>query len=124
MKMTPLECCQIGATYGATNERNLKALESAARIHAETPFESGLLERVLRQHPEMINGWLRWVEDKRWSPAWYFTADDDHYVVGYFSTDKSECKSEIFEDRYQACAAFIIHELEDFRTLREEKGKW
>lgn len=122
--MTPLECCEIGATYGDTRERDLRSLESAAQLHAEMPMNPAELERELRQRPEIVEGWLRWAEDKRWSPAWYFTADDGHCVVGYFSTDDSECKSAIFEDRYQACAAFIIHELEDYRSLREEKGNW
>ena len=71
--MTPLECCRIGATYGATGSRDLTALQAAARAHAHLPFEIEVLEKELRRHPEAVDGWVRWSEDKRWSPAWYLT---------------------------------------------------
>ncbi len=122
--MTPLECCEIGTTYGDTGARDLRSLERAARLHAEMQMSQVDLDRELRQRPDIVDGWLRWSEDKRWSPAWYFYEVDGHCIVGYFSDDDSECRSSKFEDRYQACAAFIIHELEDYRSLREEKGKW
>ena len=123
--MTPLKCCQIGATYGATGVRDLTALESAARRHAEMPIDSKQLERELRRHPETVDGWLRWSADKRWSPAWYFSAEDGHWVVGCFSLKESECRSNVFNDRFEACAAFIIRELEDwynFVRLNDEGG--
>lgn len=120
--MTPLKCCQIGATYGATGVRDLTALESGARQHAEMPIDSKQLERELRRHPETVDGWLRWSADKRWSPAWYFSAGDGHWVVGYFSLKESECPSTVFNDRFEACAAFIIHELKDYSL--ERKGDW
>jgi hypothetical protein len=121
--MTPRECCNIGATYGDTRERDLRSLKLAAQLHAEVPMNPAALESELRKLPEMVDGWLRWAEDKRWSPAWFFTADGDQFVVGYLSTDTLKCKSKVFEDRYQACAAFIIHELEDYRFLLEQRGE-
>ena len=123
--MTPLDCCEIGATYATTGERDLASLEAAARTHARSQFDAGALELELRNRPEIVDGWLRWGEDKRWSPAWYFSgADDGQYVVGYFSSDESQCTQTFFNDQSCACAAFIIHELEDYRLLLESEGKW
>jgi hypothetical protein len=123
--MTPLDCCEIGANYAATGMRDLASLDAAARLHAQSGFAPCDLERELRNRPEIVDGWLRWVEDKRWSPAWYFSpTDDNRYLVGYYSTEESEQKQDVFDDRCHACATFIIHELEDYRALLESKGKW
>lgn len=122
--MTPIECCEIGAAYCATKVRDLRSLERAARLHAEMPLNPAELERELRQRPELVDSWQRWDEDKRWSPSWYFSVENGRCLVGYFSTDEAACKSTTFENRYQACAAFIICELEDYRSLREQKGMW
>jgi hypothetical protein len=100
-------------------------LEIAARSHAKVRFDALTLENELRHRPEVVDGWLRWSEDKRWSPAWYFSiADDDSCVVGYYSTDETRQTKTIFDNPFNACAAFIIHELEDYRLLQESKGKW
>lgn len=123
--MTPLDCCEIGANYAVTGERDLASLEAAARWHDQSRFEAGELEHELRTRPEIVTGWLRWVEDKRWTPAWYFSpTDEGRYVVGYLSTDETQQTQTVFNDPYSACAAFIIHELEDYRSFRQSKGKW
>ncbi|MCC9602229.1 hypothetical protein LOC67_16865 [Stieleria sp. JC731] len=123
--MTPSNCCEIGASYAVTGERDLAALDAAARLHDHSPFDVNELERELRYRPELVDGWLRWVEDKRWSPTWYFSpTDNGQYLVGYFSPDEDQKRLTVFDDRYRACAAFIIHELESYRLLLESKGRW
>jgi hypothetical protein len=103
----------------------MASLEAAARTHAQSQFDAGALELELRERSDIIDGWLRWVEDKHWSPAWYFSAaDDGRYVVGFFSTEESQRTQAFFNDQYSACAAFIIHELEDYQSLRQSKGTW
>lgn len=115
--MTPLQCCEIGAHYAATGDRDLVSLESAARRHVRSQFAPEALERELRDQPEIVAGWLAWAADKRWSPAWYFCATGDgQYMVGYFSTDDTQRTQTLFNDQFSACASFIIHELEDYNT--------
>ena len=105
--------------------RDLASLGTAARLHAQSEFDAGGLERELLKRPDIVAGWLRWGEDKRWSPAWYFSAtQDNRYVVGYYSADESQQKEDVFDDPHHACAVYIIHELEDYRALLESKGEW
>ena len=122
--MTPLECCKIGALYAETGERDLRLLEKASRQHASTTIDGQSLERELRRWPEIVDNWLRWSEDKRWAPAWYFSQAGAHYIVGYYATKKAQCHSKTFADRFRACTEFIVHELEDYRMLLEHQRKW
>ena len=76
--------------------------------------ESNIYE-VLIQHPECINQWLSWSEDKRSSSGWYFKQDEDgKYIVGFFPTSK-DFNVNIYSDKTEACAVFIKREIEDIR---------
>ena len=123
--MTPAACCEIGSEYAETGTRRIDILEEAARAHAEKPFNHSELANALRETPEIVDGWLLWSEDKRWSPAWYFSAEKQNsFHVGYYTSNSGQQLETRYEDRYNACAAFIVHELEDYKRLLAEKGKW
>ena len=66
-------------------------------------------------HPEFINMWFSWSENKRSSSGWYIKQNDNStYTVGYFPTNKDMPQLEFFDIK-EACAAFIIKEIEEIR---------
>jgi hypothetical protein len=69
------------------------------------------LEERLRTHPELIDDWLTYSADKRTSSGWFFQ-DDDVVTVGYFEADRGISHEQHFSDRLQACAEFIMREIE------------
>lgn len=55
-------------------------------VHEQVTEEE--IRRVLLQHPEYVNVWLTYSEDKRTSSGWYLLRESEQtYVVGYFEAD-------------------------------------
>jgi len=59
---------------------------------------------VLQSNPSLINEWMSWSEDQRCTPAYYFREDADGYIVGRLP----EQEQVEFDDRFSACADFIV----------------
>ena len=59
---------------------------------------------VLQSNPSLIDEWMSWSEDQRCTPAYYFREDADGYVVGRLP----EHERVVFDDRFLACADFIV----------------
>ena len=70
------------------------------------------LRAFLTKHPELVPIWQGWSEDKRTSAGWYFLEKGDRYVVGYYPTGPEY----VFDDRFEACATFIVHEMHELAS--------
>jgi hypothetical protein len=71
----------------------------------------------LLNHPEAIDQWEGWSDDKRTTSGWYLRKKDNIYIVAFFPKNDSVKPIE-FSDPAKACAVFIIKELEDTRLER------
>jgi hypothetical protein len=58
-------------------------------------------------HPQIIDEWLRWSENKRVSSGWYFNRRTNGFEIGYHPD------GEILEinDPHLACAEFVVREV-------------
>lgn len=90
--------------------------------------ESGYLElydkikeehiiEVLKMKPHLIKEWLRWSDNKRSSPSWYFTRGEDGKCFVGHSPESKEFEEINTSDEFYACAAFIKREAERIRML-------
>src|SRR5688572_26632310 len=59
---------------------------------------------VLRSNPCLVDDWLRWSDDQRCTPSYYFLEEQGAYVVGRIPGKERA----VFKDRITACADFII----------------
>ena len=89
----------------------------AGYFENHSQISEGSIREQLTQHPECVDEWARWSEDKRSSSGWYFEHNGrtGKYVVGYFADDAGRGRPLEFGDRTDACAAFIKREIEDIR---------
>ena len=79
------------------------------------------LEGVLRNDSSLVEDWKAFSEDKRWSPAWYFTTGGGISVVGHNPPDPN-MKEKTFRDPFQACAYFVKMEMEAFRGRHQDEA--
>ena len=74
---------------------------------------------ALREHPDRIDDWMQYAEDKRTDRGWYFTTDTSvvpcRIVVGYFSRRTKVIEQE-YADRIEAAATYVKMEIENIRT--------
>jgi hypothetical protein len=76
--------------------------------------------QYLIDNPNYINQWFIWSEDKRVSSGLYLQRNGEgKYEVGHLHS-KSDFKIGLFSDIKEACAHFIILEIEEIRKSRLE----
>lgn len=91
-------------------------LKETDYFKAHDQITEASIHEELSKHPECIDEWMRYSEDKRTSSGWYFKQEDEGtYIVGYFADEKGKSIKLKFTDRIEACAAFIKRELESIR---------
>ncbi len=65
----------------------------------------------LKKDNGLITCWLNFTEDKRWSPAWGISRNNNEYILFYCAYREVEIK-QAFEDPYEPCAIMIRMEME------------
>lgn len=84
-------------------------LTDSSTVNVQTIVE------YLREHEDLIEAWLTFSDDQRCAPSWYFSGDKDgKWIVGFLPASGRIGEGErlIFEDRFVACANFIVREIE------------
>lgn len=72
------------------------------------------VQKSLLEHPEHINHWLVWSDNKRNSSGWFFEKNSyGQYVVGYLDSKMGRINEQNFPNNISACSYFIIKELQD-----------
>jgi hypothetical protein len=74
--------------------------------------------KKLEIHPEIIDIWFNWSENKRTNSGWYIILNHNKtnkYEVGYYRNNKKVIEVE-YSEINKACAYFIKREIEDIRS--------
>jgi hypothetical protein len=78
--------------------------------------------QALGEHPECLNQWQTWSDNKRAGSGWYFAKEGNgKFVVDFFPSLKNIRPKE-YENIAEACAAFIKLEIEDIRDPIQRKS--
>jgi len=80
------------------------------------------IENHLRKEPSLIDEWVYFTEDKRWTPAWGFGRDKNGtWNVSYLLRNAKFQYEIYFSDPVVACALMIRMEMEEFLKPRRAK---
>ena len=78
-----------------------------------TPLTRDALVAVLRIEPALVDAWLTYSVDKRAPSGWYFSSENASSIVGFYP----EGPQLVFASPLEACAEFILREVDDLVTL-------
>jgi hypothetical protein len=107
--------CDIPSEFHRRGDVSVVALvEQSGYDDSNAPSLRQAIEQQLCARPAVIEDWLCYSADKRTSRGWYFQ-DDPVLVVAYFESGVGTSRERRFTDRAQACAEFIMRELESIR---------
>ena len=74
---------------------------------------------LVRNDPKLIDEWLQFSEDKRWTPAWAFGKQTRvRWEVAYIVPSGKATYRVAFQDAVTACAFMIRMEMEELRVNR------
>lgn len=70
-------------------------------------------QRALIEHPEYIDSWLAWSENKRSDAGWFFEISPyGQYTVGCFDSKLGRMNERNYSNSSSACAFFISKEID------------
>jgi hypothetical protein len=78
-------------------------------------ISEGDIYMELADHPELIDSWLEYSENKRSDDGWYFKiVDKNKYLVGCLGSTSAALTE--YDSKIRACANFIKYELDSIIT--------
>ena len=97
--------------------RNDATIRSLAEASGYEPARDAVtvetLQTHLKAHPDQVEAWLAYSEDKRVESGWYLeTRPARGFVLGYYQSGKGMGRQEHFPDAARACAEFIKKEMD------------
>ncbi|SFC85844.1 hypothetical protein SAMN05421747_1414, partial [Parapedobacter composti] len=103
--------------YSSDNNQSIYSLlRNTGYFESHSNINENSIKEALEQHPQYVDQWLQWSEDKRVDSGWFFFIQNDRkYLVGFLDADKGTTEKMEYSDRKSACAVFIKRELESIR---------
>lgn len=107
---------RIPHDYRKGNASPIALVRESGYVELYNKINEAEIEEILKLHPQVIDEWLLWSENKRSNPTWHFDKfEDGTYAVAY-STEGKEAEINT-KDEFKACAAFIKREIESTRIF-------
>jgi hypothetical protein len=75
------------------------------------------IRQALIERPDFVNDWIQYSEDQRCHPSWFFRQNGVDYELGYVSLETDDVPITKYSDRFEGCAAFIKHLIEQVRQI-------
>lgn len=104
--------CRIPAEFSGGNKSPVQLVAESGLAQRESALSVEAVSTYLSRYPALVEQWLRWSEDKRASPGWYFMRESNKFVVGYYPNGETLS----FAEALPACAEFIIREVQAIRA--------
>jgi hypothetical protein len=91
-------------------------LKKSGYFEAHDQISEDAIHQAILDHPECLDDWVQYSEDKR-TTGWYIqNRQDGTYAIGYIPPTGKENLTPInYRDKTSACAAFIKREIESIR---------
>jgi hypothetical protein len=103
------------------NMSEIALLEATGYFELHDQVSESDIRNALARDPECVQEWMQESEDQRCPAAWYFVLNEEGcYEVGYFDlkSDPNITNRVQYQNAIDACAAFIMHNIEDMRLYR------
>lgn len=105
------------------NKSFLELLEETGYFQVHGNISEKTIEKQLKRHPECVDEWISYSEDKRSDSGYYIKREGKIYIIGYLDKQGEIQILEKTNNAVKACAIFIIKEVEDIRLRQQNKVK-
>jgi hypothetical protein len=93
------------------NKSMIQLLKKSGYLEHKNDVVKDEVIKFLKNHSDLVEDWQIYSLDKRTSTGWYLLHEDSVWTVGYLNIGGRE-KEYKFTTGFEACAVFIIYELE------------
>jgi len=107
--------CRFPQFYRNENLAPVEFMERSGYWKFRDQISIDDLEEEIEANPELVDLWLLFTDDKRWTPAWGISHFSDEYALFYmFRNGKTELQIE-YKHGHEACARLIRFEMEGIK---------
>jgi hypothetical protein len=109
--------CEFARVYRSERDRTPQQLYDETGYHKEhAKISQSAIEMVVGRDLSLVDDWIAFTEDKRWTPAWGLAKKSDtSWVVFHVPRGGGHGYEIVFSSPVPACALMIRMEMEDFR---------
>ena len=111
-----ISICEFARRYRSEQDRTPRQLYEGTgydTYHAEITQKD--IEATIARDESLVDDWLAFTEDKRWTPSWGLKKQGDTWVVFQLAKGGVRSYEVVFHSPVQACAMMVRMEMEDFR---------
>jgi hypothetical protein len=109
-------CSMPSDSHIYTNKSMVKLTKESGYLEYKDFVTKDRIIRTLKENPDFIYDWLGYSEDQRITYGWAFQFwGGDKWTVGLYNTQNQDWERN-YTDGYEACATFILIEVDSFAT--------
>jgi hypothetical protein len=94
----------------------VQLLEESGYIQRRNEIDEDKIAEYLKDDKSIVDDWIRYSENQRGTPSWYF----DGQRVGYLDENGKSEKQSQFGDPLEGCALYIKKEMEELFEITTE----
>ncbi len=87
----------------------MQLLKESGYIESRNDIDKDKIIGYLKKDKSIVDAWIRYSEDQRCTPSWYFNGQ----TVGYLNSSGKSEKEEHYDDPLMGCASYIKLMMED-----------
>lgn len=94
----------------------VQLLEESGYIQHRNEIDEDKIAESLKDDKSIVDDWIRYSEDQRCTPSWYY----DGQRIGYLNENGKPEKQSQFDDPLEGCALYIKKEMEELFKITTE----
>ena len=102
--------CRVPVHHRTGTKSSLQLVKESGALEHVSVLAVSKIGEFIGHNSNLVDEWLNWSNNKRTSSGWYFTTENDGYVVGFSPNGETLH----FDQPVTACSEFIIRE---FRSI-------
>lgn len=110
--------CRLPIDFYGGSKSIVDLVSESGISDVPSTLTSAEILKYVRNHPEVVDQWLKWSANKRVDSGWYFERRRDHFLVG-FNPNGDTLR---FEDQAAACAEYIVREVAAIMKIRRRRA--
>jgi len=99
--------CRLPVDFYSGSKSMVQLVAESGIRECPSALAASVISPYLTDHPELIEYWLRWSENKRVSSGSYLICRSGGYVVGFHPNGETLA----FTEPPTACAEFVVREV-------------
>lgn len=108
--------CAFAKRYQKADMSPLQLFRETGYSEHHRQITKEVISKELENNPDLIGDWYIWSENKRCTPAWFISKNEqDEWIVAFLEKNGRTSHTHAFSNALSATTFFVKMEMEQFR---------